>query len=116
MSNQPGGEKEETFEDYMRNARNEFVESIISREWNTEMRTAADDILIAYDQMKEKILSSPAKVEGDAVEFANFIGDRPIPEYSKSTNMWRWWNNEKRDYEFATTEQLYTEYLKQQSK
>ena len=48
--------------------------------------------------------------ENDAVEFANFIGDRPLPEYSKSTNQWRWWDNSKRDYEYATTQELYNIY------
>ena len=41
-----------------------------------------------------------------AVLFANFVGDRPLPEYSKSTNKWRWWDNSLRDYKYATTEDL----------
>ena len=48
---------EETFEDYMRNARNEFVEEINKQDWNTELRVAAENILIAYDQMRDKILN-----------------------------------------------------------
>lgn len=55
---------------------------------------------------------TPSHEGKDAVAFANFVGDRPLPEYSKSTNMWRWWSNEKRDYEYATTEQLYSLYTK----
>ena len=51
-------------------------------------------------------------VGGDAIGFANFIGNRPLSEYSKSKNKWRWWSNEKRQYEFATTEELYNLYLK----
>lgn len=47
----------------------------------------------------------------DAVEFANFVGDRPLPEYSKSTNQWRWWDNSKREYAYATTEELYQLFL-----
>lgn len=48
------------------------------------------------------------KEEGEeAIAFANFVGNRPLPEYSESTNQWRWWSNEKKEYEFATTEQLY---------
>ena len=42
----------------------------------------------------------------ELIDFANFIGDRPLPEYSKSTNKWRWWNNNTRAYDYATTEQL----------
>lgn len=41
-----------------------------------------------------------------AKEFANFVGDRPLPEYSASTNKWRWWDNTERDYKYATTEEL----------
>lgn len=44
--------------------------------------------------------------EESLIDFANFIGNRPLPEYSKSTNKWRWWDNDKRDYAYATTEQL----------
>jgi len=46
------------------------------------------------------------------IDFANFIGDRPLPEYSKSTNKWRWWDNDKREYKYATTEQLLSEWKK----
>lgn len=53
-------------------------------------------------------LQEAAEWVSDAVEFANFIGDRALPEYSKSTNQWRWWDNDKPGYETATTEQLYT--------
>jgi hypothetical protein len=41
-----------------------------------------------------------------AVLFANFIGDRPLPEYSASTNKWRWWDNNLKDYQYSTTEDL----------
>jgi len=46
------------------------------------------------------------------IEFANFIGDRAMPEYSKSINKWRWWDNSKRDYKTATTEELLSEWKK----
>jgi len=45
-----------------------------------------------------------------AIGFANFVGNRPLPEYSESTNKWRWWDNSKRDYDYATTEDLYSKY------
>lgn len=46
-----------------------------------------------------------------AVLFANFIGDRPLPEYSASTNKWRWWDNNLRDYKYATTEDLLSQFV-----
>lgn len=61
-------EKEETpFEDYMRNTRNEFVEAITKyfpheqktpqiANMRTEIRVAAEDLLICFDQMRDKIL------------------------------------------------------------
>jgi hypothetical protein len=45
----------ETFADYMGNARNKFVNDIQQQKWNTELRTSAEDILIAYDQMRKRI-------------------------------------------------------------
>ncbi len=46
-----------------------------------------------------------------AVLFANFIGDRPLPEYSASTNKWRWWDNSLRDYQYETTEDLLSQFV-----
>jgi hypothetical protein len=74
-----------------------------------EKRFTNESITPVGEQSWASTPSAPMNdaVERHAIEFANFIGDRPIPEYSKSTNKWRWWSNEKRDYEYATTEQLY---------
>jgi len=44
-------EQEKTFENYIDEARSEFVIKVKTQKWNTKMRTAAEDILIAYDQM-----------------------------------------------------------------
>lgn len=52
------------------------------------------------------------KMYESLISFANFIGNRSLPEYSKSTNMWRWWDNDTKSYSFATTEELLTEWTK----
>ena len=46
-----------------------------------------------------------------SIDFAKFIGDRPIPEYSKSTDKWRWWDNNDREYKYSTTNELLTEWV-----
>lgn len=46
----------ETFEEYLRNARNEFVRMIELQKWDTNLRCAAEDFLIAFDQAREKAL------------------------------------------------------------
>jgi hypothetical protein len=54
-----------------------------------------------------------AELKAHALGFSKFIGNRPLPEYSESTDLWRWWDNDFVMYRTATTEQLYTEYLNQ---
>jgi hypothetical protein len=68
---------------------------------------------------KNKNISNPqnsalniADVRKSLIDFANFIGDRPLPEYSKSINKWRWWDNNLRDYKTASTEELLSEWEK----
>jgi hypothetical protein len=46
-----------------------------------------------------------------AVSFANFVGDRPLPEYSVSTNEWRWWDNELLNYKYGSTEDLLNQFI-----
>jgi hypothetical protein len=48
-------DEEETFEDYMSNAREKFVIDIHNQKWNNAMRTAAEDLLICFDQMRERL-------------------------------------------------------------
>ncbi len=55
-------------------------------------------------------LYAEQKAKEESILFANFIGNRPLPEYSESINQWRWWNNETREYNYATTEQLYEQF------
>ena len=50
-------------------------------------------------------------MEDFAVQFANFIGNRPLPEYSKSENKWRYWDNPTRDYKYATTEDFLAQFI-----
>lgn len=53
------GEKElgNDFKRYMVNARNKFVEDITRQKWNTEMRTSAEDFIICFDQMRERLIN-----------------------------------------------------------
>lgn len=45
----------EEFAQYTMEARNSFVASIEEQEWNTKLRTAAEDLLICFDQMRERL-------------------------------------------------------------
>lgn len=58
-------------------------------------------------QLKGVITEAISKHEhSNLIEFANFIGNRAFPEYSKSTNKWMWWDNDIREYKYASTEEL----------
>ncbi|MFA7290360.1 MAG: hypothetical protein WC055_15910 [Melioribacteraceae bacterium] len=48
------GKEEGTFWDYLSEARSEFVIDINKQLWSTELRMAAENILIAYDQVVER--------------------------------------------------------------
>lgn len=48
---------EGTFEDYIKFARNKFVKYINAQEWDNKFRTESEDILIAFDQMREKLFN-----------------------------------------------------------
>lgn len=69
-------------------------------------------IEIAKTQNKELI----EKKNKELVDFAKFIGNRPLPEYSKSIDKWRWLNNNKREYQFANTDELLREWGKTNKK
>lgn len=49
---------EEDFKEYMIEARDLFVMEINEQEWNTKLRTSAEDLLICFDQMRERLLST----------------------------------------------------------
>ena len=46
------------------------------------------------------------------INFAKYVGDRALPEYSKSTDKWRWWDNDTRNYKYSTTKELLTDWIK----
>lgn len=43
------------FEQYVEEVKQEFVTAANALEWNTETRTKCETLLIAYDQMKDKL-------------------------------------------------------------
>lgn len=43
-----------TFKEYLSNTRDEFVKEINAQEWNIKLRTTAEDLLIAFDQLRDK--------------------------------------------------------------
>jgi len=51
----------ETFEDYLKEVRAEFCAKINEQGWNTEMRTASESFLIAYDQVVNRYLKAIKK-------------------------------------------------------
>lgn len=48
-------QKSKDFEEYINNQRSNFLKVINNQDLNTETRTAVESIIIAYDQMKEKL-------------------------------------------------------------
>ena len=42
---------EETFTEYLTQARVDFVKEVNEQEWDTKLRTSAESFLIAYDQL-----------------------------------------------------------------
>ena len=62
---------EETFHEYCSNERYEFVRAINAQKWNTPLRTTAESLLIAFDQLCERV----QKQERDCVYYA-FLLDK----------------------------------------
>lgn len=54
---EPKKEVESSFLDYIQKARSKFVEAINRQEWDNELRMEAENILLAYDQMREHLYS-----------------------------------------------------------
>lgn len=54
---------EGTFEDYMMSAREKFLVDIHNQKWDNKMRTAAEDLLICFDQMRERLKESNEAIE-----------------------------------------------------
>jgi hypothetical protein len=55
------------FIDYILEARDQFVRAINEQQWDTALRTEAENILIAYDQMRERLSSPEGGGEDDWV-------------------------------------------------
>jgi len=66
-----GREVPADFLEFVKNEKLKFCKAIIGQEWNTELRTAAENFVIAYNQMMDRIQVSndlPAQVEGYSKE------------------------------------------------
>lgn len=46
--------RDEEFENYLQNAKEDFCNKINSMEWNTELRTESESFVIAFDQLFDK--------------------------------------------------------------
>lgn len=46
---------EPEFEKYISEARDRFVRKVNEQEWNTQLRMEAENLLTAFDQMREQI-------------------------------------------------------------
>jgi len=53
----------EEFIKYVKDEREEFVNVIRKQDWNNELRTAAESLLIAYDQMAAKLEECEGKAD-----------------------------------------------------
>ena len=62
--------KNPTFEEAMQMARSEFWDKVNEQGWNTELRTAAEDFLIAFDLLFQDYENVKRKHD-NAVNFIN---------------------------------------------
>lgn len=53
-------ENKNPFIQYLKEARRDFVNAVNTQDWNTNMRTASEDILLAFDQMLDFVTSTQA--------------------------------------------------------
>lgn len=58
------------FNDYLTHSRAQFVKKVNEQDWNTQLRTAAESFVIAFDQLKEgfevfKIAISPQFIKAN---------------------------------------------------
>ena len=112
---QPSGMRcEPEFIEYINKSRAAFVKHIHGMKWDTKLRTAVDDLLICFDQMKTRLSeSSPAgAAEGasegmaGAVKFAKFLADNDYRPGSGNKH-WFKWNGMEVDETPLTLEQVY---------
>lgn len=63
-------EEAQEFQNYVYESRRDFVLKVKQQDWDVDMRTAVDDILICFDQMANRLekakaaLSAPVSEEG----------------------------------------------------
>ena len=57
------------FLEYVKDERDNFCKAINSQEWDTELRTVAEKLLIAYDQMNSRLQTSDKIISGIEVTF-----------------------------------------------
>ena len=55
----PIKEDGEDFDNYVVLARDEFVKEVNKQDWNTQLRMTAENLLIAYDQMRQRLTKTP---------------------------------------------------------
>lgn len=67
---QPVKDQPDSFEEYMTNSRNAFIKEVGEQEWNTKLRTTAEDIIICFDQMRERL-----SVQGDGEKAIKALND-----------------------------------------
>lgn len=63
---------EESFENYLTNARDAFVKEVVNSDWNINLRVSAEDFLICFDQLRERFtsLSQPSPVSSSVEDAA----------------------------------------------
>lgn len=71
---------EQTFNEFTKQARIEFVNYINSLEWNNELRTKCEDLLIAYDQMKTKCDGMEDSNENSGLHLQRVSGSLPTKD------------------------------------
>ena len=115
QQSQPSGMRcEPEFIEYINKSRAAFVKHIHGMKWDAKFRTAVDDLLICFDQMKNRLSeSSPAgAAEGasegmaEALRFAKWLADNDYRPGSGNKH-WFKWNGMEVDENPLTIEQCY---------
>jgi len=71
---------EPDFADYLKNAKNDFLNTINRQQWDINLRMAAESFVIAYDQAVDKLLSTSPSVKPDGWIMPNNITIEDIKE------------------------------------
>jgi hypothetical protein len=79
-------QKERTqFIEYAVNARLDFCSFINSRQWESELRTESENLIIAYDQIVERLIIAHIQVDGfrDQAKEMKELYDKVLEEDTK---------------------------------